>query len=108
MMDHCNLYHLMNKCLMMGQNYLPKVIVIYETKAYLHCPSVSKRHRMRERLCRPFSQPKAVGLAALLNGKLMAYLVGCPAVNAIQGRHVWIHPAGIGIDLSCSLWEVFG
>jgi len=26
----------------------------------------------------------------------MAYLIGCPAVNAVRGRHVWIHPAGIG------------
>lgn len=57
----------------------------------------------REALQAIWQQPKAMGLAALSEGKLLAFLVGCPAVNAIRGRHVWIHPAGIGVDPSCSL-----
>lgn len=57
----------------------------------------------REALLGVFEQPKAMGIAALSDGKLMAYLIGCPAVNAIRGRHVWIHPAGIGADSAYSL-----
>lgn len=57
----------------------------------------------RQALSAILHQPKAMGLAALSGGKLMAYLIGCPEVNAIRGRHVWIHPAGMGADTSCSL-----
>ena len=57
----------------------------------------------REALQVILEQPQAMGLVALSEGKLMAFLIGCPAVNTLRGRHVWIHPAGIGVDPSCSL-----
>jgi len=61
---------------------------------------------VQEALHRLLAQPRTMGLAAFLKGELRAYLLGTPTVNSIRGRHVWIHPAGLGIDSSFSL-ELF-
>lgn len=57
----------------------------------------------REALRDLFRDPKAMGFAAFSEGRLMAYLIGTPAVNSIRGRHVWIHPAGLGVAPPVSL-----
>lgn len=57
----------------------------------------------RQALQAVLAQPKTMGLAAIMEGKLIAYLIGTPTVNSIRGRHVWIHPAGLGIDPTQSL-----
>lgn len=65
--------------------------------------SFEKLDNARKALKRIITQSKAMGLAAVEKGQLRAFLIGTPAVNPIRGRHVWIYPAGLGIDPTCSL-----